>query len=757
MNLEIGLFLISILAFTIITYILGLLWFGDKRNRQLTSFFILGVLVCFWTMLNAIAIINDEKYFPYIYSLRMIFVCAIPFSLLWYCLNFSEPKLLNFRLTPIIISALAIADIIAMLSNPIHHLFFLNYSFPIPPRGPLFWIHLAVGFVAVILAFFYLIRHVLINARNQPIIILTGIGTLIPYTFNVMYTFRVFDFKYDLTPIGFFVTFLLFAYYSYGSRMQGFRFSMINDIFYSLEDLILICSEENIIEDANDAVQKTFPDFAMILGRTTIADFIQYILGEDSETEKNELKKILIDDFYNCELRINNSHCEMMTFSLAKRKIPLSWNAYGYIYTLANVSEYKAMINEINDQNYKLLELKEKAEAASYAKSTFLANMSHEIRTPLHAIIGMSQIAKKTTNDTIKLTRSIDEIINASTHLLRLLNDVLDMSKIESGKFALASDRFLLKDALLEVKNIIASRCLEKNLTFVAEVDDIPAITIFGDELRLKQVLINLLGNAVKFTNPYGIIEFAIEYDIHANERNREISVRFSIKDNGIGMSEKQINILFVAFEQTDSAIAAKFGGTGLGLAISQHLVEHMGGIIRVKSELGKGSVFSFIINFPISSEQELIDFSDVKPLQPKLAGKHILLVEDIEINRYIVHELLRPTNIVIDDAVDGRQALEVFEKSAPGYYDLILMDIQMPNMDGYQTTIALRNLDRPDAKTIPIIAMTANAFKEDIEKAQAVGMNGHIAKPIDIDMVMNILEDMLGDAIQSAVQENNR
>jgi signal transduction histidine kinase/ActR/RegA family two-component response regulator len=376
---------------------------------------------------------------------------------------------------------------------------------------------------------------------------------------------------------------------------------------------------------------------------------------------------------------------------------------------------------------------------ASRAKSEFLARMSHEIRTPLNAIIGMTYIARQA-DDAGKKDQSLDEITVASDHLLGILNDVLDMSKIESGKFVLAEEPFGFHAAMREVAQIIQQRADEEQIVFAESTDALPFLTVQGDKLRLKQVLINLLGNAMKFTPKGGHVSFEIE----AVNRKSRLKVHFAVADDGIGMSKEQTQKLFRAFEQADSSIAVRFGGTGLGLSISQNLVGLMGGVIEIESEPGKGSTFSFSISLPILSAQEDKAPVRIEMSELALAGKHLLLAEDIEINRTILIELLAETEIQIEEAADGAEALEKFRASPVGYFDMIFMDVQMPNMDGYGATRAIRALDRPDAATVPIIAMTANAYREDVERAKESGMNEHLAKPIDLEAVMNVLKNYL-------------
>ncbi|MFP3043209.1 transporter substrate-binding domain-containing protein [Treponema primitia] len=380
------------------------------------------------------------------------------------------------------------------------------------------------------------------------------------------------------------------------------------------------------------------------------------------------------------------------------------------------------------------------AQVASRAKGEFLSRMSHEIRTPLNAIIGMTEIARRA-HDIEKKDRSLGEIASASDHLLGILNDVLDMSKIESGKFEIVHNPFVLAEAMKEVSKIIILRCQEKGINFGNDFAGITDICVMGDKLRLKQILINLLGNAVKFTPNLGTIIFKVQ---GLDRDEKRIKLYFHVSDSGIGMNAEQMENLFTAFEQADSSISVRFGGTGLGLAISQNLVKQMGGLITVKSVPGEGSAFSFTLDMDIA-EMPREEAPQKDTTVKVFPGKRILLAEDIDINRMILQELLSDTHVKIDEAPDGAEAVKIFAASPENYYDLIFMDIQMPNLNGHDASRKIRAMDRGDAKTVPIIAMTANAYREDIDRALAAGMNGHLAKPVDIDEVMKVLSQRLG------------
>ena len=387
----------------------------------------------------------------------------------------------------------------------------------------------------------------------------------------------------------------------------------------------------------------------------------------------------------------------------------------------------------------KALELQtEMAQVATRAKSEFLARMSHEIRTPLNAIIGMTEIAKKNVAEP-KAMQSLTSVTTASTHLLGLLNDILDMSKIESGKFVLSEEPFDFRKAMNDVAEMIAQRCSEKDIHFIQDFTIQEPAGVRGDMLRLKQILVNLLGNAVKFTPNGGSITMGV---VAEKAGDGQINARFRVADTGIGITDEQKERLFSAFEQAHSGIATKYGGTGLGLTISQYLVHLMGGEIAVESSPGQGSTFEFSI--PLApAEFSQCDADDL--VVPNLQGKRILLVEDVEINRTIFKELLSETRLDIEEADDGLAAIDAFAASEPGRFDLIFMDIQMPNLDGYGATRRIRVLERPDATRIPIIALTANAYKEDIEHAAEAGMNAHLSKPIDVVQLYKLMTKFLG------------
>ena len=415
-------------------------------------------------------------------------------------------------------------------------------------------------------------------------------------------------------------------------------------------------------------------------------------------------------------------------------------------------AEYEKRNNEIQTQAMKDMEESNKklkkakdittealqtAENANKAKTDFLSNMSHDIRTPMNAIIGMTSLIRHDAGNKAKVIEYADKIDISSHHLLGIINNVLDMSKIEAGKTVFKYTDFSILDFITELNTIFHSQIDEKNQTLTIIKENIRHEWVNGDQVHLMQIFSNLVSNAVKYTQEGGKIQFLVE------ECETKSSVyakyRFLVSDNGMGMSADFKDTIFDAFTRAESSMTNKIQGTGLGMAITKNLVEAMGGTIDVESELGQGSCFEVLIDLRIAEDRFVSSAEQAEKDEPAgnvLKGMRFLCAEDNELNAEILMELLKIEGAECTICENGKRVLEAFEQSAPGDYDMILMDVQMPVMNGYEATKAIRRSSHELAKTIPIIAMTANAFSEDIQHSLAAGMNAHVSKPVEMKVL---------------------
>lgn len=397
---------------------------------------------------------------------------------------------------------------------------------------------------------------------------------------------------------------------------------------------------------------------------------------------------------------------------------------------------------QMENKNEQLAVAVTAAENANQAKSRFLSQMSHEIRTPMNAIKGIANIAREHMQEPEKMEYYLDKIDSSSKVLLHIINDVLDMSAIESGKLKIDYAPFNIKECLQDIFEIYESQCKSKGVEISLFID-IEHTMVVGDVLRVNQVMLNLISNALKFTEKGGKIIFTIiEKQVNENVAFME----FIIEDTGCGMSEEMLERLYRPFEQESAATARKYGGSGLGTSIAKALIEMMEGAIEVESEQGEGTTFYVDIPFEIYGEENSeLKEQEENPLSDyDFEGYRILLVEDNELNAEIAIELLEMVNFTVDHAINGAEGVKQFEESAAGTYDLILMDVQMPILDGWEATKIIRKGSHPDGATIPIYAMTANAFREDVAASLSAGMDGHIAKPIDTQLLYATLEKEL-------------
>ncbi len=445
-------------------------------------------------------------------------------------------------------------------------------------------------------------------------------------------------------------------------------------------------------------------------------------------------------------------------FCIRYQVFPSSKNTTYYEMCFVNVSEdgknrmvfgircVDELVNAERKQRQLLEDALRSANRANAAKSDFLSMMSHDIRTPMNAIIGMTAIASAHAEEPERVRDALGKIASSSQYLLSLINDVLDMSKIESGKFKLTQENIDLNTLLDDLIDMIQPQIKQHGHTLTTDIKNITHNKVMGDKLRIQQVFMNLMSNAVKYTPDGGSIYFGVSEKKISN--NSAGCFEFVFRDSGVGMSAELLSHVFEPFVRAEDLRISKTQGTGLGLSITRNIIHMMNGSIEVESELKKGSTFFVTIFLKLQNKTENSENPDTNDKNKihtgNFSGKRILLAEDNDLNREIAKEIFEMSGLIVDEAEDGQVAFDKFAESDDGYYNMIFMDIQMPNLNGYDATRAIRNLQHPYAENIPIIAMTANAFVEDIKASESAGMNEHLSKPIDFAKLHQILEKYL-------------
>lgn len=470
------------------------------------------------------------------------------------------------------------------------------------------------------------------------------------------------------------------------------------------------------------------------------------------ETSENAYQFTIWDTMYRFRFALAGLFASLLLILVLLRKNRILHQKRREQLAVQQRAKELAAINEqMKKQQLLLKDALKRAEEGSRAKSSFLFNMSHDIRTPMNAILGFTEIARRNVNDTARLTDCLEKINISGKHLLQLINDVLDMTKIENGKATLSEECCNLEECIERARDVLQIEIDQKRLTLQTDTSTVENKWVYCDSLRFNQVLFNLLSNAVKFTRPGGHILVALHQKPCAIQEYAAYEMR--VKDDGIGMSPEFLPHVFEPFERERTSTISQTQGAGLGMSIAKNLVGLMGGAIQVTSEPGKGTEFVAQFTFKLREQTQ-------RPEQPPstedafpndFSGKRLLLVEDNELNMEIAQELLAEAGFAVETAANGQIAVEMVQNAAAGYYDAILMDIQMPVMDGYQASRKIRCLENKDLAEIPIIALTANAFDEDKKEALVSGMNAHIAKPLDATVLYQTLADVLKGRESSA------
>lgn len=450
--------------------------------------------------------------------------------------------------------------------------------------------------------------------------------------------------------------------------------------------------------------------------------------GGRSISEIEETENYIASMLAQADVKITKNIIVQMSLNIISLVIMFS------IYTIMSKREHSAEI-EIA-----------KANERSRAKTIFLSNMSHDIRTPMNAIIGYIDLAENEASTYEELKEYLSKIKASSKHLLALINDVLEMSRIESGKMELEPVPINLKSTMDDLRDLFSTLMREKKIEYIVDAEGISNEYVYCDKNRLNRVLLNLVSNAYKFTPEGGKVTASVK---EKKPRTKGKALyEISVKDNGVGMSKEFVSKVFDAFEREDDTAVSGIRGTGLGMSIVKRIVDMMGGTIDVKSEKGKGTEYVIKLELQLQSEEDIKKAKESQANRPSImdfTGKTALLVDDMPINRKIAVKLLERSGFTVEQAENGQEAVEIVRNSTPGHFDVILMDVQMPLLNGYEATMAIRSLPDPLVSQVPIVAMTANAFYEDIRKAKEAGMDGHIAKPIDVKKMLEELSRILG------------
>jgi len=698
----------------------------EKSQIRTAFLFILGVMTV-WSI-GTILLVDYLRITGitniWLYKICYIGICLVPVALLYLGKVILQPDW-QPRLIHAGFLVIPIFSIVMVFTNQLHNLFFIHISLLSSEAvyGAYCYFHYFYSYVCILIG---IVLMLIASTRNSGLFsrqtLLVILGIMITLIANILYSFGVAELPFSISMAAFTISILCFLVAFLKYRFITSLPITLKQVVDLISDGYMVVDHHHCILSYNRALLNLFPELSIIELGQNIKTFIERYLKNVSYDDYLKLQAKAAQEQATVAVELRLSEDTYVSAEITP--VMLRGLQTGNIIFLKDITQSKKLI--------------EVTKAESRYKSEFLSYMSHEIRTPMNAIIGMSSIGKSA-SDIERKNYCLKRIEDASKHLLGIVNDVLDISKIEAGKFELSPKEFVFKEMLKRAMNVVKFRADEKNQTLTMFIDKTIPKVLIGDDQLLAQVISNLIGNAVKFTPEHGSIKLNSRLVEHENNLCK---IQFEVIDTGIGLSPEQQERLFHSYTQAASDTSRKFGGTGLGLTISKNIIEMMGGKIWLESELGKGSTFSFNVNLEKDeNKSDIIEpAEDIEDNSGLFDGVSILLADDIEINREIVLALLEPTLIKIDCAENGLQAVQMFS-AAPDKYEMILMDLQMPEMDGYEATRQIRALDIPKAKTIPIIAMTANVFREDIEKCLKSGMNGHLGKPLVFEDIMRQLK----------------
>lgn len=749
---------ISIISLGLAIFLLGKAKALENNNKK-RYYFAATILVIVMIILDLIC--RFLEYFEFscksilLHTLIVLYFsasCVTAFFWMMYSEELQISKLISKKIIRIVL-LMPLAILIVIGGVAIYHGWLCVKNDAGYHRGFLFYSQIAIAYLYIFLAAVSAIVRMIFNKGFREKHEYLTIASMAIYPIIFMVLQCVYD-NSSYLELGLILG--LYHAYIYMNSFERERYKNYSKIIsYSklFEQSYFIDLETGLCEEIIEKNKNNNNENQKVYYKKNILNFEElckgYIDNEVYEEDKEILRLVTDREYIKSNLKSYKQYYDCVYREQIDGKI--KWYKLYMILQSLN-SEYepsKALLATINvddemqkeeAQRLLLIEALDEANSANAAKSNFLSNISHEIRTPMNAIVGYTTLADVNFDNTEKLRDYITKIKNSSTHLLDLINKILDMSKIESGKIELDNMQCDIVDIIDTAVKMNSELAYTKSINLCYEFNQVLNKDIYADKLRIGQIAINLISNAVKYTNEFGNVKVSLTEVIKNTDYSNYLLV---VEDDGIGMTTEFVERIFEPFERERTSTDSGVEGTGLGLTITKKIIELMDGSIEIESEAGRGSKITVSLEFKkqIVDNKPITRFNDLEV--SKLSGKRVLLVEDNEINQEIAIELLKLLNISVDAVDNGQKAIDLLNVVDDDKFDFILMDIQMPVLDGYETTKCIRNMDGR-YQSIPIIAMTANAFSEDIIKEQSVGINGHISKPIEIDKLISILQKLI-------------